>query len=178
MTDWTEVHSAQELLATIGVEVEESPGGVEPLKRLADAPSLKPYLRTRTELPTLPPGLSGMLVPRTRCWVDVSGLKSTQSALGWVAVVIAVAQDLTMLGALALAREVLAHSTLLTEDEAELVGVIVGKSEGDPYKHPVSEQTVSDAYKHATVCVSALLDSLTDKGVVKSRRDGLIQLQF
>jgi len=66
---------------------------------------------------------------------------------------------------------------LLNEDEAELVHVILGLSEGQAYRQSVAESRIRDAYEEATVSVGDLLDALIDRKIALRRHDG-IRLAF
>lgn len=176
-SEWMEVRSIQDALAAMGLDLEEFPNGTQVLQNLADTSGFERCFRVTVEWPKLPNGAVGMLVPRTRFWLDLTAAKSMGNDVFFTGVVFAATQDLPLSAAVALVRKGFGTIKRLTEDEAELVTVIIGKSAGNPYKHPVREQDVRKAYVNATVSVSDLLDSLTDKGVITSRRNGRLQLK-
>lgn len=176
--NWREVSSVQELLSFGGLDYDEIPEGVNSLRILSIVDDFEPYFRVKVEFPTPRPGVLELMVARTRFWVDVNGLKEVKSDILWAFFVYAIVQNMSAAAAVSLVRKVTVTTTRLSEDEAELVAVIIGKAGGDPYKKPVNEQAVRKAYANATVSVTELLDSLADKGVIKNRRDGVIQLQL
>jgi hypothetical protein len=175
--EWKEIHSVQEVLSAIGLDLGDIPREVNDLNQLSAVDGFRPYFRQRLEFPPTKPGTMSYMVPRTRYWVDVKGIKDVKDDILWAAMVYLMVQNLSAAAAVGLVRKVRGITSRLSEDEAEVVAVIIGKSGGDPYKQPVSEQDVRDAYRDATVSITGLLDSLTDKGVITNRRDGMIQLQ-
>jgi hypothetical protein len=65
----------------------------------------------------------------------------------------------------------------LSEEEAELVRIIIHASPGNPYAQPVSETLVRERH-HAPERLDDLLDALQDKGIIKSVRGSRVQLTF
>lgn len=106
-------------------------------------------------------------------YVNVGTLKSM-----WVDASIALGVTLLMAGnpvpvALTLIARAIASLQILDEDEAELVHVILGLSEGHAYRQSVAEDTIRAAYVDAGVSIDDLLDRLTERKVIVSRRDGI-----
>ena len=78
----------------------------------------------------------------------------------------------------ATARKLYDNFNLLSEDEAEVVHVMIALAGGRPYTTPVPEAKLHAAYVDATVSLDALLDSLELKKVIQKRRGGRLILSL
>ena len=67
---WTEFADAPELVALLGLNADDLPDDF--LARFMSMPGASEYVTSRTELPQMPPGVSGYLVPRTRFFINLS----------------------------------------------------------------------------------------------------------
>lgn len=110
-------------------------------------------------------------------YVNMTSLKSM-----WVDAGIAFGITLLTAGnplpvVLTLVARAIASLQILKEDEAELVHVILGLSEGQAYRQSVPESRIRDAYEDAAVSVADLLDALIERKVAVRRHDG-IRLTF
>jgi len=65
----------------------------------------------------------------------------------------------------------------LSDDESELVHVILHLSRGHAYETPVSETTIRASYQDATLSLDDVLDKLVKRGVAV-RDDGYVRLIF
>lgn len=106
-------------------------------------------------------------------YVNVTALKSM-----WVDAGIAMGVTLLTAGnplpvVLTLVARAVASLTVLDEDQAELVHVILGLSEGRAYTQSVPEHRILAAYQDATVSVGDLLDALLARRIATRRHDGI-----
>ncbi len=176
--EWLRVDAdGSQVVAASGLQDVEVPEGL--LDWLMQAPGSDQFLVKRIEWPTMQPGTIGLLVPHTQFYFNVSAFgRSWGSALIALAAALADTEHAEIVIGAAIAGEVCERFKRLTEDEAELVHVIIGKCHGNPYTSPVPERAVMDAYVDAKVSVDDLLQSLEDRGVIRKRRGGAIQLVF
>lgn len=174
---WTEFQGVSDLASSLGLNEEDLPDDF--LARFMSMPNASDYVTTRTEIPRMPPGVIGYLVPKTRFFVNLSTWRSLFGDATTAMLVYAYAQSVPAAAAAAAVRKAHADLRRLSEDEAELVHVIIGLAAGrNPYKTPVEESKVQAAYVDATVSLDALMQSLVDKGVLVSRRDGRLLLVY
>ena len=172
---WTEFRDGSDLGSLLGLREEDLPDDF--IARFMSLPDASEFVTSRPEMPRMPPGVIGYLIPKTRFFVNLSTWRSLFGDAMTAMVVYMYAQSVPAAAAAAAIRKAHADLRRLSEDEAELVHVIIGLAEGrNPYKTPVEESEVRAAYVDATVSLDALLQSLSDKGVLVSRRDGRLLL--
>ena len=176
-TGWTEFRDVSDLGSLLGLNEEDLPDDF--LARFMSMPNASEYVTSRTKVPRMPPGVSGYLVPQTRFFVNLSTWRDLFGDAMTAMIVYTYAQSVPAAAAAAAVRKAHADLLRLSEDEAELVHVIIGLADGrNPYKTPVKESQVQAAYLDATVSLEALVQSLVDKGVLVSRRDGRLLLVY
>ena len=174
---WTEFRDVSDLGSLLGLNEDDLPDDF--LARFMSMPNASEYVTSRTEIPRMPPGVSGYLIPTTRFFVNLSTWRTLFGDATTALVVYTYAQSVPAAAAAAAVRKAHADLRRLSEDEAELVHVIIGLADGrNPYKTPVEESKVQAAYVDATVSLDALLQSLVDKGVIVIRRDGRFLLVY
>lgn len=66
---------------------------------------------------------------------------------------------------------------LLSEDESELVHVILHLSQGHAYVTPLSEDVLRKSYTNATISIDELLERIVKRGIA-TRNNGSIKLVF
>jgi hypothetical protein len=104
---------------------------------------------------------------RNRVYVDFAKLKSV-----WVDAAIALAVALLTGGSGAAPLMVgvisgLRRIELLSEDEAEVVHVLLGYPDQNPYIRPVPRERLQESYTDATVDLDQLLAKLAQRGVIE-----------
>lgn len=177
---WQEVDSMRDVVEALDIGRVGAFKGAQLFKILTEVPDYERFFRVENVLPdssSLRPGQIGTLILRTRYWLDVTACKAVGGDAAVVVAIYAATQDLSLAAAVALVRKCLDNFKRLTEDETEVVKVIIELAGSNAYRRSVLEQDILDAYVDATVSINTLLDSLTDKGVIKNRRDGRVQLQ-
>lgn len=110
-------------------------------------------------------------------YVNVGKLKSM-----WIDAAIAMGVTLAtggsaLPGVLTVIARAVASLRVLSEDEAELVHVIIALANGHAYSRPVPEDELRAAYRDATVSLDDLVEALVERGFAKRRGDG-VQLVF
>ncbi len=145
---WTEVRDGQELVNALGVAADEATADL-----LLLAPESDLYLTTRTELPAVAAGTMGYLIPHTRFFFNVSACRQFWGG-AMVALTTYLATNSPQASFVAATlRKAYDNLTLLTEDEAELVHVVIGLCSGNPYRVPVREEAVMRSYTDSAVSV-------------------------
>ena len=173
-TGWTEFRDVSDLGSLLGLD-DDLPDDF--LARFMSMPNAREYVTSRTEVPRMPPGVIGYLIPTTRFFVNLSTWRSLFGDATTAMLVYTYAQSVPAAAAAAAIRKAHADLRRLSEDEAELVHVIIGLADGrNPYKTPVEESQVKAAYVDAKVSLDALMQSLVDKGVLLTRLDGRLLL--
>jgi len=175
---WMEVRQPSDVFAVWGIECPRVVNRDRVLRAMMKTPELRHLLRAEESDRQVPQGRPTIWVRGTRFWVDVTGLRRVRDDIAWAGVVDALTLSLTVSAVATVVRQIAERVQVLTEDEAELVTIIISLSKGDPYRRPVDESEIRAAYQDALVSVDDLLQALVDKGVVIARRSGWVQLRF
>lgn len=178
MDGWTEITDAGALRTALGFNPIAPEAFARLLDAVTEAPHCDEYVKVRTEYPRLPSGLSGYLIPRTRIFFNIRKCKEF-----WGDAMVALATYLITQSTQACLhccdnQEDVRQSRPVSEEEAEVVHVLIGLSRGDPYAIPVSEEALKSAYTDATVSINRLLDALERKHVLERRREGMLLLVY
>jgi hypothetical protein len=176
MDGWTEITDAGALPSELGFDQVAPEAAGRLLEAVTTAPHSDQYIRVETELPRLPRAVSGQMVPRTRIFFNVSKCKEFWGDAMVALAAYLVTQSTQVAFVAATIRKVYDNLVLLSEDEAEVVHVLIGLSRGSPYVIPVSEEALRRAYTGASVSINALLDALESKQVLERRREGMLIL--
>lgn len=175
MTDeWKRVRSGAEVLEELGLD------GVGTLtfEQLLLAPESARYLRTETEMPQLSPGQYGLMIARTRYFFNVSACRELRGDVAVALATFLMTHSAPTAAAIAALRKLQENLKRLSTEELGLVRVIVRVCPGNPYKEPVAEVDIRDASGEPAQKLNELLDSLQEKGVLSTRRDGRVQLTY
>jgi hypothetical protein len=172
--EWKRVSSSAEVLE----ELELDGVGTLTFEQLLLAPESARYLRTETEMPQLPPGQYGLMVPRTRYFFNVSACRELRGDIVVALGTFLATHNAPAAAAIAALRKLQENLKRLSPEELALVRVIVSVCPGNPYKEPVAEVDIGDASGESAEKVNALLDSLQNKGVLSARREGRVQLTY
>ncbi|MGV0041663.1 hypothetical protein [Mycobacterium colombiense] len=179
MSDWPEVENAEALVAEAGLDPALIEGqGAKILELMSRAPESSRYLEIKTEYPKMPPGHVGFMVPHTRIFFNVGRCKEFWGDAMVALSVYAMTLNTPAAFFAATARKLYDNFTLLNEDEAEVVHVLIALAGGHPYTTPVQESKLHAAYIDATVSLDELLDSLERKNVIQKRRVGQLILSL
>lgn len=176
MDRWTEVADAGALRTALGFDPVAPEAFARLLDAVTEAPHSDEYVKVRTEFPRLPRGLSGYLVPRTRIFFNIRRCKEFWGDAMVALATYLITQSTQAAFIAATIRKTYDNLALLSEDEAEVVHVLIGLSRGDPYVIGVSEEALKSAYTDATVSINSLLDALERKNVIERRREGMLTL--
>jgi len=118
-------------------------------------------------------------VAKTRLFINLTEAKKVADDLVIAAVVMIATQNLPLAALLAAARKIRETIRVLSEDETEVVRVIMGLAGGaNAYEVGISEQDVRSAYKDAEVDINKLLDALQTKKILVTQRGGLVRLVY
>ena len=174
---WVEVTSLSVLADVLDLEIPIATDNVlSAIAALLDEED--GWWRTTSELESrLPKDGFGYQILNTRFFFNVTEAKRVSGDLVLVAAAYLQTQNLPLSGALGVLRNLKNNLKMLTEDELEVVRVIIGKAGNvNPYSVGVPEARVRDAYVDASVDIDRLLDSLERKKVVEKVRVGKIRL--
>jgi hypothetical protein len=171
MGKWLEVENAEALVTALGLDASSTEGqGAKLLELIRRAPESSTYLNIKTEYPKSEPGKLGYVVPRTRIFFNFGRCKEFWGDAMVAVAVFSLTHSTPAAFFAATARKLYDNLTLLSEDEAEVVHVLIGLAGGRPYTTPVPESRLHDAYFEATVSIDTLLDSLERKNIIQKRR--------
>jgi hypothetical protein len=164
---WTEL-SAAEVLVELGVgSASEDPAQV--LSILLTEPSTREFLRIE---PSDTPGQEARLeylVAGTRIFVDKTRLKEFRGDVIAGLGVWALSNSLTWSAAAALFRKGVSSIRHLSEDEVEVVRIVVRRARGD---RVIPTATIARAYAGDRESLSRILSSLARQGVLWQEGDG------
>ncbi len=179
MPHFNEIADSHALAALLGVDLPPDVSGSTLLNLLRDAPNAEQYLRLRTEVPQLRPGVvMGYLVPKTRIFFNVERSKQLWGDAMVAGAVFSMTQSAPAAFFAASARKLYDNLTLLSDDEAEVVRDFFVLSTGRPYDAPVEEAALRKRFVDTSVPLDAVLDKLERNGIVAKRRGGLLHLVF
>ena len=135
------------------------------------------WWKSELEFPTSRrnPHLSELIIPKTRLYVNLTEARKLRIDL-LILLVASLAAGPAVGGALTAAKKLHEALRWLTDDEAELVGVVAGLARPNPYDNPVAESDIRRAYADATLDVNALLDGLEARKILRRRRPAHVQL--
>jgi hypothetical protein len=175
---WKEIADADALATQLGFGRITPEAASRILETITQMPYSDRYVKIRIEFPELPPGNIGYMVPRTRIFFNLRRCKEF-----WGDAMVALAtylftQSPQAAFIAATIRKVYDNLVLLSEDEAEVIHVLIGLARGDPYGIPVPEEALRSAHTDATVSINDLLDSLERKNVLERRREGKLILVY
>lgn len=174
--EWIEVTEAAQLAEILGVDSSSINSNVYSV--LTALASRDEYWKTRHERPALRPDeLMHSQILKTRIFLNWTEAKRIRDDIVIVGVVFAATQNAPLSALLGAARKLKDTVSLLTEDETELVRVIMGiAAPSSAYAVGVPEVQVRDAYVEATVDIDKLLDSLQAKKILRPERVGKLRL--
>jgi hypothetical protein len=139
---------------------------------LAAQPVSEGVLMVETTLPSLPPGHLGMIVPRTRLFIN----RPKAHDLGWDAITAAGVFVLTGSASLAagaqLFQRALRMMRVLAADEADLAIVMANLSEGRPTDISLPISRIESAYEEDSAKVAPLLKGLRKRGIAVEDGEG------
>lgn len=174
---WIDVTRPKDLAAVLGIDVSETTKSV--YSAITVLPHRDSYWVIREEPAPDQFGddALGFQVLKTRVFINMTEAKKVRADIYMLGVTYLATQNVpltTMLGVVRKFAEVL---RVLTEDEAEVVRVIVGlAAPSNAYSLGVPETQVRAAYQDATVDINSLLDSLASKGIIRTERIGKVRL--
>lgn len=173
-----ELKDPAKLAALIGFDVSELDAQL--LGRLHDALGEYPWWRRSIEFP---PSryvngqlVSELMVMRTRYFIDLSEARKVRGDLMIMAAAYMYTGSASAAGGLALAKKAMDTISRLTDDEAEMVRVIMSKAGRNPYEGAVSQEAIGISYVDALIDPGVLLDALEERGVVKRDTAGNVRL--
>jgi len=175
---WTEVSDTAEVAALLGVPRAAVTDTVRSVVRKLGLEA--GYLREESAWQTpREPGVMCLEVAKTRLFINLTEAKKVADDLVIAAVVMIATQNLPLAALLAAARKIRETIRVLSEDETEVVRVIMGLAGGaNAYEVGISEQDVRSAYKDAEVDINKLLDALQTKKILVTQRGGLVRLVY
>jgi hypothetical protein len=176
MAGFDEVRDVSSLAALLAVELNGDPNPGAVLNLLRDAPNAEEYLRVRVEMPKGIPGTMQMLVPRTRIFFNLERSKQLWGDAMVAVAVFAMTQSAPAAFFAATARKVYDNLVILSEDETEVVHDFFTLTAGRPYQTPVKEEALRARFAETLIPLDEVLDHLERKGIVTTRRGGLLSL--
>ena len=168
---WVELTVAEAMNA-IGAPRADGAVSQAAFELLLGQPVSREWLRTETTWPKLPPGVMGHLVPRTRIFVNKARAKELRGDVYATASVYCFTQSLTAASAVSLFRKIANSVKMLTEDEVDLLLVVLGTSSKKPPVRPASLADVQAAYDGEGGDLRARLSALTARGVLVADSGG------
>ncbi len=166
------------LAARLGVEIDEETSANAVLNLVREAPDVEEYLRVEFEFPLIAPGQLGMLVPKTRLFVNVERSKQLWGDAVVALAVYVMTQSAQTAFFVASARKLYNNLTMLTDDESEVVRDFFALSGGRPYQNPIEEAALRPRFAETLVPLDDVLDRLEKKGVIAKHRGGRLLLVF
>lgn len=176
VTEWIEVTEAPDFAEVLGVDgASISSELYSVLTALVGHDS---YWMTRHERPEPRPGeLMHAEIFRTRVFLNWAEAKKIRDDIVIFGAVYLTTQSLPLSALLGAARKLKETVSVLTEDETEVVRVIMGiAAPASAYAVGVPEGRVRAAYAGATVDIDKLLDSLQAKKILRAERVGKLRL--
>lgn len=175
---WREIEDPQDLADLLGIELPD--GATDLLDRIGGHPEARAWWRSHTEVPRTQyingQPVLGLQILRTRYFFNVTQARKLKGDLWVIGAVYLYTGDAPTAGIVGAGKKVLDNLLHLTEDETELVRVIIGIAGRRPYQTSVLEDRVRAAYRDATVSVDSLFDSIEAKGIISKERGGKIRL--
>ncbi len=173
--DWTEIagegiltRSRRARLTRLGVKVNDT----QLVSLIAAQPVSEDVLTVEITFPPLPPGHLGMIVPKTRLFIN----KPKARDIGWDAVTAAGVYVLTGSASLAtgaqLFQRALRLMRVLSTAEADLAIVMASLSNGRPTAVSIPSSTIEAAYEEDAAKVMPLLSGLRKRGIAIEDADG------
>lgn len=179
-TDWVDVSKPSDLATQLGIDAEEVCAAYSTICSAAMMlPDSELWWRTE-DIGETGGDTAGVAfdyqVLQTRMFLNVTEARKMWADLVIIGIVFAATANWPLAAALAAARKLGTTLRMLSEDEAELVGVIRGKCLGNPYRDGVPTSAITAAYRGATVNVLPLLDALEGKQIIKRMRPDSVVL--
>lgn len=139
---------------------------------LLQTPRSEQYLEVRADVSEWagPDAALGMLVSRTRVFFNVTRFKELRGELVVAILTHQITQDPAAATLLTAAYTLLRNLTVLSDDEAEVVRVMLALAGSAPHPGVVAEDDVRRAYQDATIELNPILDGLQQKGIIERRR--------
>lgn len=175
--DWIEVSDVRDLGDLLATEL---PGGSELLAALSRLPGADDWWSTTIEIPPTRyingQPVMELQIMRTRYFFNWSAARKLRGDVFVIATAYAMTSSIPTAGAIGAVKKVLETFRSLTDDELELVGVIMGIAGRRPYEVSVPEKRIRDAYQGASVDVNELLDSIESKAIIRKERGEKVRL--
>lgn len=162
----------------LGIEIDEKVSANAVLNLVREAPDVDEYLEVRVEVPPMRPGQLGMLVPKTRIFVNLARSKQLWGDAIIALAVFVLTQSLPIGSFLAMARKLYDNFTMLTDDEAEVVRDFFVLTGGRPYQSPIEEAALRPRFAGTLIPLDDVLEQLEAKGIITRRHDGRLVLVF
>jgi hypothetical protein len=174
---WVEVTDPAILASVLGLRIPLSDSVYSVVTRLPDE-DRDSWWSARLDIPrSSSRGSLGLQIMKTKYFFNLAEAKKVRRDLFIMAVAYAQTSSLPAAGAAGVLTSLATNLKVLADDEAELVGVIMGSAgSADPFTVGVLEATVKRAYAGATVNIDPLLDSLERKKIIEKIRVGKIRL--
>lgn len=174
---WVDVTDPNDLAEALGVTLTQSTRDV--YSAITALPDRDSYWVTRLESPHRRPDDRSMRleVLKTRLFLNWTEAKKVRDDVVIFGLVFLATQNLPLTTLLGAAKKLKETVRVLSEDETEVVRVIMGiAAPASAYAVGVPETRVRAAYNGASVSIDQLLDSLQAKNIIRAERVGKLRL--
>lgn len=170
MQKFKELTTQEELLEIARVSIDDEHHLNAILDLLSEAPHADEYIRVVTELPEFVPGQWGLVVSRTRLFIDVQSFRPMWGDAMVAIAAYSVTQSAPAAFFASIARKAFDSLSLLSDDEAEVVRDFFALSSGRPYDVPIREADLRLRFVDTVVPLDEVLDALQRKKIITKRR--------